>query len=52
VACDIRSAERVVAEWQSIDVGDAVHLHPEVRLIVVVLEPGRALVLRPAADRP
>jgi hypothetical protein len=46
VGCDIHSAERVVAEWQSIDVGDAVHLHPEVRLFVVVLEPGRALVLR------
>jgi hypothetical protein len=46
VGCDIHSAERVVADWQSIDVGDAVHLHPEVRLLVVVLEPGRALVLR------
>jgi hypothetical protein len=46
VGCDIHSAERVVAEWQSIGVGDAVHLHPEVRLLVVVLEPGRALVLR------
>jgi hypothetical protein len=46
VGCDIHSAERVVAEWQSIDVGDAVHLHPEVGLIVAVLEPGRALVLR------
>jgi hypothetical protein len=28
VGCDIHSAERVVAEWQSIDVGDTVHLHP------------------------
>ena len=46
VGCDIHSAERVVAEWQSIDVGDAVHLHPEVGLIVAVVEPGRALVLR------
>jgi hypothetical protein len=46
VGCDIHSAERVVAEWQSIDVGDAVHLHPEVRLLVVVLDPGHALVLR------
>jgi hypothetical protein len=46
VGCDIHSAERVVPEWQSIDVGDAVHLHPWVGLIVAVLEPGRALVLR------
>jgi hypothetical protein len=46
VGCDIHSAERVVAEWQSIDVGDAVHLHPEVGLVVAVVEPGRALVLR------
>jgi hypothetical protein len=46
VGCDIHSAERVVAEWQSIAVGDAVHLHPEVGLIVAVVEPGRALVLR------
>jgi hypothetical protein len=46
LGCDIHSAERVVAEWQSIDVGDAVHLHPEVGLIVAVVEPRRALVLR------
>src|SRR6185312_5595562 len=50
VGCDIHSAERVVAEWQSIDVGDAVHLHPEVGLIVAVLDPGRALVLRGAVS--
>jgi hypothetical protein len=29
VGCDIHSAERVVPEWQSIKVGDAVRLHPE-----------------------
>ena len=46
VGCSIHSAERVVPEWQSIDVGDAVHLHPEVRLVVAAVEPGRALVLR------
>jgi hypothetical protein len=46
VGCDIHSAERVVADWQSIAVGDAVHLHPEVGLIVAVVKPGRALVLR------
>ena len=46
VGCDIHSAERVVADWQSVEVGDAVHLHPEVTLIVAVVEPGRGLVLR------
>jgi hypothetical protein len=46
VGCDIHSADRVVPEWQSIDVGDQVNLHPEVGLIVAVVEPGRALVLR------
>jgi hypothetical protein len=46
VGCEMHSADRVVAEWQSIVVGDAVHLHPEVGLIVAVVEPGRALVLR------
>jgi hypothetical protein len=46
VGCDIHSAERVVGDGQSIDVGDAVHLHPEVRLLVVEREPGRSLVLR------
>jgi hypothetical protein len=46
VGCDIHSAERVVRERQSIDVGDAVHLHPEVGLVVAVMDPGRALVLR------
>jgi hypothetical protein len=46
VGCDIHSAERVVPEWQSIKVGDAVRLHPELGLIMAVVEPGRALVLR------
>jgi hypothetical protein len=46
MGCSIHSAERVVPEWQPIDVGDAVHLHPSVGLVVAVVEPGRALVLR------
>jgi hypothetical protein len=46
MGCSIHSAERVVPEWQPIDVGDAVHLHPAVGLVVAVVEPGRALVLR------
>ena len=46
VGCDMHSAERVVAEWQPIVVGDVVKLHPDVALVVAVVEPGRALVLR------
>lgn len=46
VGCDIHSANRLVPEWQSIDVGAEVRLHPEVAMTVAVPEPGRALVLR------
>jgi hypothetical protein len=46
VGCDIHSADRVVAEWQDIKVGDQVKLHPEVGLAVTAVEHGRALVLR------
>jgi hypothetical protein len=45
VGCHIHSADRVVPEWQNLKVGDQVNLHPEVRLGVAVMEPGRALVL-------
>ena len=43
--CDIHSASAIVEEWQSVAVGDLVHLHPAVALTVAVVEPGRALVL-------
>ena len=48
VGCQIHSADSVVDEWQEVRVGDAVHLHPEVALEVVAVDPGRALVLRGA----
>jgi hypothetical protein len=44
--CDMHSADRIVAEWQSIVIGDEVKLHPEIRLCVAALEQGTALVLR------
>jgi hypothetical protein len=44
--CDIHSADRIVPEWQHLEVGDNVKLHPEVALTVAVVEPGQALVLR------
>ena len=46
VGCDIQSADRIVREWQSVDVGDEVRLAPQAALTVAVVEPGRALVLR------
>jgi hypothetical protein len=44
--CDIHSAERIVPEWQAIELGDQVKPHPEAGLGVAVVEQGRALVLR------
>jgi hypothetical protein len=46
VGLDIHSAERIVSEWQAIEVGDEVKFHPEGGMIAAVVEPGRALVLR------
>ena len=46
VGCGIHSADRILPEWQTIQVGDEVKLHPEVPLEVAVVLPGRALVLR------
>jgi hypothetical protein len=43
---DIHNADRIVPEWQHISVGSEVALAPQVWLKVVVLEPGRTLVLR------
>jgi hypothetical protein len=44
--CNIHSADRIVAQWQSLAVGDGVKLHPEVSLGVALVDPGTALVLR------
>ncbi len=47
--CDIHSADRIVAEWQAIKIGDEIKLAPAVGLEVTSLEPGRSLVLRGGA---
>jgi hypothetical protein len=44
--CKMHSADRIVPDWQSVQVGDEVNLHPEVAFDVAISEPGRALVLR------
>ena len=46
MSLDIHSAERIVSEWQGIEVGDEVKFHPEGGMTAAVVEPGRALVLR------
>lgn len=46
VGLDIHSADRIVPEWQGIDVGDVVRFHPEGGMTAAVVQPGRALVLR------
>ncbi len=48
IGCDIHSSDTVRPDWQGVAVGDVVHLHPEVGLAVVQVEPGRSLVLRGA----
>ena len=46
IGCRIHSANRIVPEWQTLEVGDQIKLHPEVPLEVAVLEPRGALVVR------
>jgi hypothetical protein len=46
VGCNIHSADRIVAEWQDIELGDEVRLAPLVGLRVAALERGRSVVLR------
>jgi hypothetical protein len=51
VGCDMHSADRIEAQWQSLEVGDEVRLHPEVALTVASVAPGDHLVLRPGPLR-
>ena len=43
--CQMRNADRIVQEWQSVQVGDAFFLHPELRLEVAIVDPPHALVV-------
>lgn len=43
---DIHSAERIVPEWQSVEVGMQIRLAAEVPLTAALVEPRRALVLQ------
>src|SRR5213078_2693391 len=46
VGCDIHSADRIVPDWQRIDIGAQVKLAPQVALSVALVVPAGALVLR------
>jgi hypothetical protein len=46
MGCHIHSADRILPGHQRVEVGDAVHLHPEVALRVVACAPPRSLVVR------
>jgi hypothetical protein len=46
IGCDIHSADRIVPEYQHVEIGAQVRLAPEVALTVALVEPQCALVLR------
>ena len=53
--CEIHSALDVVPDWQHLEVGDSVRLHPTLGLEVNIVDPPRSLVLTGAeveGDRP
>jgi len=43
--CQMHSADRVVPEWQSVEVGDPFRLHPDLALRVARIDPGESLVV-------
>jgi hypothetical protein len=46
VGCQMKNANEIVSEWQRLEVGDPISLHPKApRLKVIVLDEHRALVL-------
>ena len=53
VGCRLRNADRILPEYQQLQVGDAVRLHPQAPpLPVLICEPPRALVLGSNMDTP
>jgi hypothetical protein len=45
VGCNIHNADRIIPEFQRLEAGDNVLLHPKVPFPVALVEPGRAIVL-------
>ncbi len=53
VGCRLRNADHIMPEFQQLQVGDAVRLHPDVPpLPVLICEPPRTLVLGNNVERP
>jgi len=50
--CRLHSADTVVEEWQHLEAGDVVRLHPRVALGVASVDPRRSLVLHAARAVP
>ena len=47
VGCHMHNADEIVPEWQELNVGDKVWLHPKAPPVeVTTIEPGRAIVLK------
>lgn len=55
---DIHSSDRIVPEWQAVEIGDPVRMAPSdrfdgtARMDIALIEPKRALVLRSPAEAP
>jgi hypothetical protein len=50
VGCDIHNADRIIPEFQHLEVGDGIWLHPKVSIPITAIEPCRALVLHVRTD--
>ena len=50
VGCDIHNADRIIPEFQHLEVGDGIRLHPNVSIPIAAIEPCRVLVLHVRAD--
>jgi hypothetical protein len=50
-ACNIQNADRIIPEFQTLEVGDGIRLHPKVPpLAVLIVAPNRALVIGAPAE--
>jgi len=45
IGCKIRNADRIFPEWQNLEVGARVMLHPKVPFPAAIVDAGRAIVL-------
>ena len=52
VGCGIRNADQIIPEFQNLEVGDRISMHPKAGYpyVVAAIEPGRALVLQIRVD--